>query len=46
MLIDNCPAHPKDYPKLKKFIVHFFPSNVTSRCHLMDMGIIDSLKCN
>ncbi len=30
MFIDNCAAHPKEYPKLKNIKVRFFPSNVTS----------------
>lgn len=43
LLIDNCPAHPKEV-KLENVKVIFFPPNCTSRLQPMDMGIIRTLK--
>ena len=46
MFIDNCRAHPKDYPKLKNIAVRFYPTNLISKCQPIDMCIINCLKCH
>jgi len=44
LFIDNCPAHPIDYPGLTNVKVVFLPKNCTSRLQPMDQGVIRNLK--
>src|SRR3954468_4162028 len=44
LLIDNCPAHPKDHAVLQNTHIHFLPPNMTSKLQPCDAGIIRSLK--
>lgn len=44
LLVDNCPAHPKDLDFLTNIKVEFLPPNTTSHTQPLDMGIIKVLK--
>lgn len=44
MLLDNCPAHPKDL-SFSNIRIEFLPKNTTSVLQPMDQGIIRSFKC-
>lgn len=44
LLVDNCPAHPKDLDFLTNVRVEFLPPNTTSHTQPLDMGIIKVLK--
>ena len=44
LFIDNCPAHPIDYPGLTNVKVVFLPKNCTSRLQPTDQGVIRNLK--
>lgn len=44
LLLDNCPAHPKDLDFLTNVRVEFLPPNTTSHTQPLDMGIIKVLK--
>lgn len=42
MFLDDCPAHPREFPKLKNQTVQFLSD--TSKSQPMKMGVINSLK--
>lgn len=43
MIVDNCPAHPKERG-LQNIKLVFLPPNTTSKTHPCDQGIIQNLK--
>lgn len=45
LLVDNCPAHPKDV-RLSNVKLEFLPKNTTSVLQPCDQGIIRSFKCH
>jgi hypothetical protein len=44
LLLDNCPAHPKEIKGLKNVKVFYFPPNTTSLLQPMDQGVIRNIK--
>lgn len=44
MIVDNCPAHPKNLEFLTNLRVEFLPPNSTSHTQPLDMGIIKVIK--
>lgn len=45
MMMDSCPAHPKEeLKKLKSIKFMYFPKNSTSRLQPLDLGIIKNVK--
>ncbi|GBM31695.1 Tigger transposable element-derived protein 4 [Araneus ventricosus] len=45
LVLDNCPAHPKEInPKLKNVTVFYLPPNTTSKLQPMDQGVIKNFK--
>lgn len=48
LLLDNVPCHPWDYQDSSAFFnieVVLFPMNTTSRMQPLDVGVIQSFKC-
>lgn len=44
LFMDQCPAHPRDLPKLEHVKVLFFPANCTSKLQPLDLSLIRCLK--
>ncbi|KAH1189473.1 ARS-binding protein 1 [Glycine max] len=44
LVVDNCPAHPRNIEGLRNFELFFLPSNMTSNIQPCDAGIIRAFK--
>lgn len=45
LILDRCPAHPRNINNLTNVELYFLPPNTTSITQPLDAGIINSMKC-